>query len=153
MNNRLLREGDVIELEVGHNVYADVPKHFLYSNYKGDFTLARGDVEIGGELAYLAGRYAVCRTATDGGGTGSTMSGASDHYPDGHHVYCERFDDPEVKVDFYQTGCFTAMIPPEDIQSVGKAVRNRWSLVKGCPCPSHDPSCTCEGCGAPGGNG
>lgn len=116
----LLQEGDIIELREGHNVYADVPKHFLYDNREGDFSLARGDVTISGELAYLAGRYIVYKTACDGGGTGM---GPHDVYPNGHHVYCERVDDHGVRVDFYQTGSFTATI--QDIEPVGRATR-KW---------------------------
>lgn len=116
----MLQEGDIIELKEGHEVYADVPQHFLYSNRKGSFAIAHGEVEIGGELSYLSGRYVVYKTTHDGGGTGM---GPHDVYPSGHHVFCERLDDPSVKVDFYQSGCFTAMI--KNIEPVAKAVR-RW---------------------------
>lgn len=30
MINRLLQEGDVIEIKEGHTIYADVPKHFVF---------------------------------------------------------------------------------------------------------------------------
>ena len=116
----MLQEGDIIELQEGHKVYADVPEHFLYSNRKGSFKPAHGEATIGGELAYLAGRYVVYKTELDGGGTGM---GLHDVYPNGHHVYCERLDDQSVKVDFYQSGSFTAMI--KHIEPVAKAVR-RW---------------------------
>lgn len=112
-----LKEGDVIELRAGHKVNAIVPKHFLYSNRKGDFTLDRGNVTIGGELSFLEGRYIVVKTSMDGGGTGH---GPHDVYPDGHHVYCQKSDAPEQTVDFWQSGCFTAMIT--DIEPVGRAV-------------------------------
>ena len=117
----MLQEGDIIELQSGHKVYATVPEHFLYSNRKGSFKPARGDVTIGGELAYLAGRYVVYKTSHDGGVTGH---GPHDVYPDGHHVFAERLDDPNVKVDFYQSGCFTAMLP--ELRPVGRAVR-KWA--------------------------
>lgn len=116
----LLEVGDIIELKEGHTVYANVPKHFLFSNHKGNFEIGHGEATIGGELSYLAGRYAVYETRVHGGGTGSTMTGAPDSYPDGHHVFCHRLGHPEAKLDFYQTGCFTAMI--KDIEPVGKAV-------------------------------
>ena len=117
----MLQEGDIIELQEGHKVYATVPEHFLYSNRKGSFKPARGEAVIRGELMYLAGRYAVYKISHDGGGTGH---GPGDVYPDGHHVFAERLDDASVKVDFYQSGCFTAMLP--DLQAVGKAVR-KWA--------------------------
>ena len=51
--------------------------------------------------------------------------GAHDVYPDGHHVFCVKADDDKVRVDFYQSGCFTAMI--EDIKPVGKAILD-WKI-------------------------
>jgi hypothetical protein len=114
----MLDEGDIIELKTGHKVYADIPEHFAYGNRRGSFKLAHAEATIGGELEYLAGRYVVTKTTTNGGGTGH---GRYDVYPDGHHVYCERLDDRDVKVDFYQSGCFTCMI--KDIEPVGRATR------------------------------
>lgn len=116
----MLQEGDIIELKEGHKIYAEVPEHFVFSNRKGSFQLTYHDVEIGGDFSYLAGRYVVYKTAYDGGGTGH---GQYDTYPDGHHVFCERLDDRSVKVDFYQSGCFTAMI--REITPVGHATR-KW---------------------------
>jgi len=125
----MLKEGDVIELKVGHEVYASVPRHFLYSDCKGDFRLVKAHVKIEGDLAYLAGRYVVYSTATDGGGTGH---GPNDVYPDGHHVFCDRLDsvvrDKSHRVDFYQSGCFTAMLP--DLKPVATAKRTTWVVEK-----------------------
>jgi len=120
----MLQAGDIIELKEGHKVYAQVPEHFLYQNRKGCFELARGVVTIGGELAYLAGKYVVTQTTYDGGGSGMDPH---DVYPDGHHVYCQRLED-RVEVDFYQSGCFSAMIT--DIEPVGKAVL-QWAVAPG----------------------
>lgn len=110
----MLQEGDVIELKEGHKVYADIPKHFKYANKKGDFSLCHADILIGGELMYLAGKYIVIKAASDGGGDchdGTPFRG-------GHHVYCVHADGIQ-KVDFYQSGGFTAMI--KDIETIGKA--------------------------------
>jgi hypothetical protein len=116
MPKRLLQAGDVIKLEQGHTVYADIPEHFAFNNRKGVFDkFAHTQARIGGELEFLAGLYIVTHTSMNGGGTGM---GPGDVYPDGHHVYCERTSDRR-KVDFYQTGAFTAMIP--EIEPVGKA--------------------------------
>lgn len=113
---KLLKAGDVIELKQGHTVYADVPEHFAYSNKRGVFDkTAHAQARIGGELEFLAGQYIVTHTTLNGGGTGM---GPHDVYPDGHHVYCERPHDKR-KVDFYQTGAFTAMIP--EIEPIGRA--------------------------------
>lgn len=81
-------------------------------------------MKLDGQFEYLQGRYVVYKTTTDGGGTGH---GPHDVYPDGYHVFCERLADG-VRVDFYQTGCFTAMI--EEIKPVGKAERSKWKEVK-----------------------
>jgi hypothetical protein len=120
MGSKLLQEGDIIELNEHHKVYALVPKHFLYGNRRGDFTLAHGEVHLGSEnFDYLRGRYIVTKTVMDGGGTGH---GPHDVYPDGHHVYCESLDGSQ-RVDFYQSGCFTCMIV--NIEPVGRAEK-KW---------------------------
>lgn len=113
----MLQEGDVIQIEKGMNVNAEVPEHFIYANRKGSFSLVKGTVTINDELSYLTGKYVVYKTSFGGGSS-------SDGYPDGHHVFCESLDDGQ-KIDFYQSGCFTAMI--EDIQPIGKAVR-KWVI-------------------------
>lgn len=118
----LLQEGDVIELTTSHKVYADVPKHFCYANHRGDFSLTHHEVRLyDSHFDYLRGKYVVIKTTTDGGGTGH---GPHDVFPDGHHVWCESVD-RKYKVDFYQTGCFTAM--NTDIVPVGRA-ELKWVL-------------------------
>lgn len=118
----MLKEGDIIEIIEGDRVYATVPQHFLYTNRRGVFDkFAHGEVRVAGDMAYLAGRYVVYKTSHDGGGTGH---GSHDVYPSGHHVFCEKLDNRKRKVDFYQTGCFTCMIP--DREPVGKATR-QWT--------------------------
>lgn len=114
----LLQEGDIIELGGGQTVYATLPQHFLYANRKGVFdVVSHEEIKIAGELSYLAGRYVVYKTAKTGGGS----RGPGDTYPSGHHVWCEQLSDRDRKVDFYQTGSFTAMI--KDIVPIGKAKR------------------------------
>jgi hypothetical protein len=122
MSDKFLKEGDVIELKDGMDVYADIPEHFVYANHRGSFKLTHSDITLGGDFDYLCGKYIVTHTAFDGGGTGM---GAHDVYPDGHHVFCVKADDDKVRVDFYQSGCFTAMI--EDIKPVGKAILD-WKI-------------------------
>jgi hypothetical protein len=108
---KLLKKGDVIKLKKGHKVYVMLPETEVYSNGRdGKFT--SHDVKIGGKYKYLKGEYVVVKTKMEGGGTGH---GPGDIYPDGHHVFCKRADGQ--KVNFYQTGCFTAMI--EDIEPIG----------------------------------
>lgn len=117
MNKKLLEEGDVIEITQGMKVYANVPKHFLYANQKGNFELDRGCVLINDDLKYLTGKYAVDHTSLDGGSP-------QDDYPSGHHVFCVSLEN-DTKIDFYQTGFFSAMI--QDIQPIGKAVK-KWVI-------------------------
>lgn len=118
----MLEEGDIIELKEGMRVYAEVPEHFLYSNRRGVFDrTSHGEIDIGGSLGYFAGRYVVYKTAMEGGGTGH---GPHDVYPDGHHVYAQKLDNPSVRVDFYQSGSFTAMLLK--LKAVGKAT-NTWA--------------------------
>jgi len=118
----LLKEGDVIEIKNGHTVYSTVPKHFLFSNLKGDFSLARGECTVQGELSYLCGEYVVDTVKFEGGGTGH---GPHDVYPNGHHVFCKSLTSGK-ELDFYQSGCFSCMIT--DIQPIGKAERY-WKII------------------------
>lgn len=115
-----LKEGDVIELKEGTRVYADVPKHFVYENRRGDYSITHHDVKLGGEFDYLMGRYIVVKTTFDGGGSSHDGS-----YPDGHHVWCVKSDDSAVRVDFYQSGCFTAT--NENIKPIGCA-KLQWTI-------------------------
>lgn len=115
----MLQEGDVVELKAGMEVYADIPKHFVYSNRRGDFSMTHNNITLGGQFDYLCGKYVVTKTFMGGGG--QSHDGG---YPDGWHVFCVKVDDEKVKVDFYQSGCFTAMI--ENIEPVGKATL-KWS--------------------------
>ena len=109
-----LIEGDVIRLTSEHKVYAEVPKHFIFANCKGNFELHKSDVHLS-DFEYLCGDYIVERTALEGGSTGR------DAYPNGHHVYCFMVSNPEIKIDFYQSGYFTAMI--KDIEPIGRALK------------------------------
>ncbi len=120
----MLKEGDVIELERDHgSVYANVPEYFLYHNRKGSWKIARGRVSLSSE-PWLCGRYIVYKTTMEGGG-----HGPDGDYSNGHHVFCRKapknatFADEEhldgLEIDFYQSGCFTAMI--EDIEPIGRA--------------------------------
>ncbi len=124
-----LEEGDVIELNETHVVYANIPEHFTCSSKRGIFTLTRHEAALGGELSYLQGKYVVTKTTFDGGSTGR------DAYPDGHHVFCRKIPEGksyehslkvEHEIDFYQSGCFTAMI--ENIEPIGKA-KLKWSIT------------------------
>ena len=123
--SNFLKEGDVIEINGGHTVYAKVPRHYIYDNRKGDFSLTTHSVKLTGNFEYLQGRYIVVKTEITGGGTGN---GANDAYPDGHKVTCKGIDG-EFTVSFYQSGCFTAMI--KDISPItGLRKEKRWISIK-----------------------
>lgn len=123
----LLQESDIIKLEKGHCIYVDVPKHFVYANHIGNFettheAITIGDPGLGFDTRFMVGKWAVYKTTMDGGGGSS-----NDEFPSGHHVFCERLlgkdalsSEHRMRVDFYQTGCFTAMIEAGDIGVVGK---------------------------------
>lgn len=119
MNHKFLQVGDVIELKAGHKVYTDIPEKYYYTNRPDSNELTHADVKIGGIHSHLAGEYIVYKTSQDGGGTGH---GPNDVYPDGHHVFAESTDGSRVKVDFYQSGSFTAMIT--DISPIAKAAQH-----------------------------
>jgi len=54
------------------------------------------------------GIFKVVHTNFEGGGEGM---GKHDTYSNGHHVFCKRIGKGNIsEIDFYQTGCFTAMI-------------------------------------------
>lgn len=131
MTVSLLKEGDIIDLLPGHTIFTQIPEHCVAANRIGCFgKLTQGLVTIGDPIggldtAFYAGCYVVTRVAFDGGGTGM---GPHDVYPNGHHVWCEKIVEKwhhEIHVDFYQSGCFTAMI--ENITPVGRATV-KWSI-------------------------
>ena len=62
------------------------------------------------DTSSLVGEYKVISTTCDGGGTQNGPNARGERYPDGHHVFCKKTSEPYTEVDFYQTGCFTAMI-------------------------------------------
>ena len=103
----------MIEIEEGHSVYTDIPEHFAYTNKQGVFDkIVHASIRISGELMFLAGKYIVVNTTSDGGSTGR------DSYPNGHHVWCVSADGNR-RLDFYQTGCFNTMIT--GIKPIGTA--------------------------------
>ena len=168
MAKNLLKAGDVIKLEKGMNVYANMPDKFIYRNrtfsdnishvkitigkkyVRTPETLETVEKEVEKALATLGisnveeqirrfvkslnldmsveeydtsvfeGEYVVARTTNEGGGTFACASG-KDSYPNGYHVFCQKMDNKDIVVDFYQTGNFTAMI--EDIMPINKKAK------------------------------
>ena len=108
----MLKEGDIIELKKGHTISADIPEHFVYANKRGSFKLTYHTITLSHEFDYLIGKYIVYKIVFDGG----SYDGS---YPNGHHVFCVKDNNQLIKVDFYQSGCFTTVI--EEIEPVGRA--------------------------------
>jgi len=109
-NKRLLKEGDIIEIKQGDTIRTEVPKHFLYSGKKGNFTLAKETITICGELSYLAGEYMVTDAFKENGAMFDK---------NGWHVFCvKKYDNRQIKIDFYQTGATETVI--KDIKPVGR---------------------------------
>ena len=75
------------------------------------------------DLSRANAEYVVIETKMQGGGTGH---GPHDVFPDGWHVVAKRLDagrkwnsDGE-EIEFYMTGCFINMIPPNKVVKVGE---------------------------------
>ena len=71
----------------------------------------------------LLGEYVVTSAATEGGGEGH---GKNDPYPDGWSIKAEKLDDPNIRISFYQSGCFTTT--NKNIVITGKAEK-RWIKI------------------------
>lgn len=99
-----LQAGDVFETRAGEVVNALVPEHMVITNKRGSWKVVRYVVKISQALDHLIGHFIVTKTEMDGGGT--TGHGPDDVYPDGHHVWAQRADDPSITIDFYQSGWF-----------------------------------------------
>ena len=94
-------------MDVESRLHREIP-HKQVSDFVNslnlDFTPEEFDTSI------FAGEYCVYQTCSDGGGVCGSLNGV-DSYPNGWHVYCVTVGNPQMIVDFYQTGCFSAMIP------------------------------------------
>jgi hypothetical protein len=103
---------DVFISETGLQMSDDVAQNFVIQNLQ----LQMNEQYDGSEFK---GEYLVIRTAFEGGYDKEV------YYPDGHHVYAKmlqegKYDPDGREISFYQSGEFTAMILPEDIQAVRK---------------------------------
>jgi hypothetical protein len=117
ISNLVKRIREEFESETGQKVPAEKVKEFVES------VLPKSNDDKSFDTSVFAGKYIVTKTTYGGGGTGM---GRHDVYPDGHEVECKKltkdggWDKNGRKISFYQSGCFTAMITPEQIQPIGK---------------------------------
>lgn len=63
------------------------------------------------DTSSFVGEYLVYKATEDGG---SHVHG----YSGGWHVFARKVNEPPVKIDFYQSGCFTAMMSPDEISPI-----------------------------------
>lgn len=137
---RLLKVGDIIKLKKGDKIYMDIPNHFIYENSLGDWKNFSNIEVVIGHLSCLRNydsswllekELLVVKTKMDGGSQGH------DAFPDGLHVYCVVISDVSdnmkewIKVDFYQSGCFSAVIEEGKILITDKAekqVKTTWKI-------------------------
>ena len=111
-----LKPGDVVLIEKGMEVEALIPRHFLYSNYKGDFSLDNHSVEIDDQFDYLCGEYIVDRVKYYPGKDGNGSTGS----PTNYIIYCIKVDNVNTEISFYQLG-WGHSIKPGEIKVIGKA--------------------------------
>lgn len=116
----LLKIDDAVKLKKGQKVYAYIPRKYAYNNGDDCLIPTKIDLRIGDNIngydtSYLAGYYRVIYTMIEGGGNGH---GVNDVFPDGHHVFLIKICGDDAVIDFYQTGCFTAMIKENEIDIV-----------------------------------
>ena len=112
---------DDFVFHLGFKPSLDDVKRFVAKACK-DNAVATGVLKTGN----MAGNYVVICTEYGGGGTGH---GPHDVYPDGHQVFARKlgrngkFNKRGLAVNFYQSGCFTAMIDKKDVKFFGKHER------------------------------
>lgn len=114
---KLLDEGDIIELneETEGTFYVEDRKQFLKDHDgKGIWVTDLHATFMIGKMKWLHGKWVVYKTLLTGGSNSSFNP-----HPCGHRVYCEKMDDSRVRINFYQTGGFTATIC--DIEPIGRA--------------------------------
>lgn len=131
----ILKTGDVIDIKKGMRVYVDIPGKFIYSNRTEASPTANEltshDVSLGQvfkttknvfDTSIYLGEYVVTNREYGGGGIGM---GSHDVFPSGWQIFCKKlkngiWDENGLELNFYQTGSFTAMIKPREIEPIRK---------------------------------
>lgn len=136
-----LRVGEVIELKEGMTISAEIEQRFIYANCPTSTELVKTTIRIGQEYndgkgntystKKYKGKYVVVETKTDGGSRSDR-----DYYPDGHHVFAQKlkkdgsYSMKAEKINFYQSGCFTNTILPENTIKVTELEMERTFVPK-----------------------
>jgi len=110
---KYLQKGDVIEVKKGMKVYTAINS-------------SRPQITEISDTGALAGEYAVIQAGSTGQGSGYDGSvDAAVIYPDGYKIICKKlkdckYDSEGAEILFYQSGCFSVVIQPGQIQPVRK---------------------------------
>ncbi len=108
-----LQKGDIIEVKKGMKVYAAIDG-------------SRPQITEISDTGDLIGKYAVIGAGSTGQGSGYDGSiDAAVIYPDGYKIICKKlkdgkYDNEGAEIYFYQSGCFSVVIQPGQIQPVGR---------------------------------
>lgn len=100
---------------LGLNISTTIANNFINSQLP-DFAVMHLGMK---RFTVYPGEYVVTRTQSEGG-----SNNGIDPYPDGHRVFAKKlsihgtYNSIEKEISFYQSGCFTCMILPSDIQSI-----------------------------------
>lgn len=109
MTLKYLQKGDIIEVKKGMKVYS----------------AKNGGRPLITEISET-GEYAVIEAGSTGQGSGYDGSvDAAVIYPDGYKIICKKlkdgkYDSEGTEIFFYQSGCFSAVISPAQIQPAGR---------------------------------
>lgn len=110
--------GDIIEIQEGHEIYSDIPMHFLYENQKGNFETEHHYFKVEVDTLYYAGKYIVTGVDTKERTYIDCIKAAEDEY----------FEDSEVelRINFY-LGSSGRHGTIEKIEPIGKA-KLTWAI-------------------------
>jgi len=120
---RITVDGETTSQPVGYSI--DEKARDIAIAITGDIPPTDVTIDMG---AYDPSRgkaeFVVERAEMEGGSTGGGMNGHDD-YPDGWHINARRlknsvYDPKGEEIEFYMSGCFNCLIPPERVKIIRK---------------------------------
>lgn len=120
---KYLQKGDVIEIKKGMTVYTGADEHKPIKTVIGS-VIHLHDSQETFDTGVFIGDYAVIQAGSTGQGSGYDGSvDAAVIYPDGYKIICKKlkdgkYDSEGTEIHFYQSGCFSVVIQPSQIQPV-----------------------------------